>query len=111
MEQPRRKKIKSTCKHMAKCGLTSLSRCKLNNAGLPECEGCKLVSRANDRWKMIDRKPHKKCRKCGEFLPLDKFYPKKIKKPDGVIYETTEGVCKMCRSKDYLENKWKSILK
>lgn len=55
MEQPSGRKIKSTCKHMAKCGLTSLSRCKLRKAGLPECEGCKLVSRASDRWKMIDR--------------------------------------------------------
>ena len=82
----------------AKCGLTTLSRCRTQNAHLPECETCTLVRRIAGKWKMIDRKPHKKCNKCGRFLTLDKFYPKKIKKPNGKVYETTESVCKMCRS-------------
>lgn len=111
MEQPSGRKIKSTCKHMAKCGLTSLSRCKLRKAGLPECEGCKLVTRASDRWKMIDRKPYRKCRRCGEFRPLSMFYPKKIKKPDGRIYETNESMCKLCRSEKYLKERKEKIWK
>ena len=45
---------------LAKCGLTTLSKCKTRKANLKECEGCKLVTRVSDRWKMIDRKPHKK---------------------------------------------------
>lgn len=82
----------------AKCGLTTWSRCRTRNAHLQECETCTLVKRIADNWKMIDRKPHRKCKRCGRFLTLDKFYPKKIKKPDGKVYETTESVCKMCRS-------------
>lgn len=96
-------KLRSTCRKMAKCGLTSLHRCKTRRAGLDECNGCNLVARVNERWKMIDRKPHRKCRRCGRFLPLDKFYPKKIKKKDGTVFETTETVCKVCRSEMYYE--------
>ena len=90
---------------MAKCGLTTLSKCKTRKANLKECEGCKLVTRVSDRWKMIDHKPHKKCRKCGVLLPLNMYYPKSIKKPDGTIYEATDGICKMCRSREYFEKK------
>ena len=93
------KKIRSDCKYMAKCGLTSFSRCRANTAGLKECETCTLVNRASRRWKMIDRKPHKKCKHCGRFLPVDKFYPRSIKKPNGVVYRTIEPVCKICRSR------------
>lgn len=91
---------------LAKCGLATLSKCKTRKANLKECEGCKLVTRLTDRWKMIGRKPHKKCRCCGVFLPLDKFYPKRIKKPDGRIYEATEGTCKKCRSREYMKKKY-----
>ena len=48
---------------------------------------------------MIDRKPHKKCKHCGRFLPVDKFYPRSIKKSNGVVYRTIEPVCKICRSR------------
>lgn len=82
----------------AKCGLTTLSRCRTKNAHLKECETCTLVKRVSDRWRMIDRKPHKKCNRCGRFLALDKFYPKKVHSPNGKTYETVECVCKMCRS-------------
>ena len=58
---------------------------------------------------MIDRKPHKKCKRCGRFLPADKFYPRKIKKPNGVVYDTREVVCKMCRSELYKEKLASSI--
>lgn len=92
------KKIRFDCKNMAKCGLTSLSRCKTNTAGLEECATCTLVNKASRRWKMIDRKPHKKCKNCGKFLPVEKFYPRSIKKPNGVVYKTLDPVCKMCRS-------------
>ena len=61
--------------------------------------------RVNEQWKMIDRKPYRKCRRCGNFLTLDKYYPKKVKKKDGKVYDTTESVCKMCRSKDYMKKK------
>lgn len=98
---------------LAKCGLTSLSRCRTDKAGLDECKTCKLVHRMKDRWKMIDRHPHRKCNRCGAFLPLSKFYPKKIRKPNGVVYESVECVCKMCRSivekEKYLERKSKWI--
>lgn len=103
------KKIRFDCKYMAKCGLTSFSRCRANTAGLKECETCTLVNRASRRWKMIDRKPHKKCRCCGVFLPLDMYYPKRIKKPEGTIYEATEGICKKCRRKDYMKKKWERL--
>ena len=66
---------------MAKCGLTTLSKCRTRKANLPECDGCKFVLRRFDRWKMIDKKPHKKCLSCGKFLPVNKFYVKKVKKP------------------------------
>lgn len=92
------RKIRNDCVNMAKCGLTSMSRCKLGTARLKECVDCKLVVRIIDRWKMINRTPHKKCRCCGVFLPLNKFYPKRVKKPNGKVYEATEGICKMCRS-------------
>jgi hypothetical protein len=94
---------------MAKCGLTTLSKCKTRKAKLKECEGCKLVTRVSDRWKMIDRKPHKKCRCCGVFLQLDMYYQKRIKKPDGTIYEATEGICKKCRSREYLKKKLEKL--
>ena len=90
----------------AKCGLTTLSRCRTKNAHLPECETCTFVRRVSDKWKMIDRKPHKKCNRCGRFLTLDKFYPKKIHSRNGKTYESTEWVCKMCRSEEgYLKRK------
>lgn len=98
---------------LAKCGLTSLSRCRTDKAGLDECKTCNLVSRMKDKWKMINKKPHRKCNRCGTFLPLEKFYPKKIRKPNGVVYESVECVCKMCRSEvekeKYLERKLKWI--
>ena len=94
-----KRKIRFDCAKMAKCGLTSLSRCKLRKAGLEECKTCKLVSRVTDRWKIIDMKPHKKCGHCGKFLPLTKFYSRKIIKPNGVVYNAYQGICKMCRSK------------
>ena len=97
------RKVNRNCKRMAKCGLTSLYRCQKRRTGMEKCKTCKLVVRVDDRWKMIDRKPHRKCRRCGKFLPLDKFYPKKIKKKDGTVYETTETVCKVCRSEMYYE--------
>jgi len=100
-----RRKTRCDSVYVAKCGLTTLSKCRTQKADLKECEECKLVTRVSDRWKMIDRKPHKKCRCCGVFLPLDRFYPKRIKKPDGKIYEATEGICKMCRSVEYMKKK------
>lgn len=97
-------KIRVDCKRMAKCGLTSYSRCKAGTSGLKECESCDLVNKVSKRWKMIDRKPHKRCKRCGKFLPIEKFYPRKIKKPNGVVYDTLEVVCKMCRSELYKES-------
>lgn len=83
---------------MAKCGLTTLSKCKRMKANLKECDGCKLVTRVADRWKVVDGKKYKKCGCCGNFLPVDMFYPKRIKKPDGRLCDSTEGLCKICRS-------------
>lgn len=108
MKSVAEKKIRSDCVNMAKCGLTSMSRCKGKRAGLAECDGCKLVARVADRWKMIDRKPHKKCSYCGEFLPLERFYPKKNKKPNGKVYESEESICKMCRSRKRYDEKKKA---
>lgn len=93
------KKIRNDCVYMAKCGLTSFSRCRKGKANLKECDGCKLVTRVADRWKVVDGKIKKKCGCCGKFLPVDMFYPKRIKKPDGRVYESTQGVCKMCKSR------------
>lgn len=98
------KKIRFDCKRMAKCGLTSYSRCIAGTTGFKECDTCNLVNRASKRWKMIDRKPHKKCKRCEKFLPIEKFYPRKIKKPNGKVYDTYEAVCKMCRSKRRYES-------
>lgn len=92
------RKKESECKK-AKCGLTTLSKCKKSNANLKECEGCKLVRRLSDRWKMIDRKPHKKCSGCGAFLPLGMYHRRTIRKPNGEEYEITQSLCKMCRSR------------
>ena len=83
---------------IAKCGLTTWSKCRTRNTNLKECETCALVKRKNDNWKMIDRKPHKKCNRCGKFLPLDKFYKKTIHSRNGKTYESTEWTCKICRS-------------
>lgn len=105
------KKIKSTCIYMSKCGRTSLSRCRRNTAGFPECKGCKLVTRASDRWKMIDKKPYRKCRGCGKFLPVGMYYVRRIKRPDGTIYKTIEGLCKLCRSKKYERKRREEIWK
>lgn len=105
----RREKIRHDCRYWAKCGLTALSRCKKRTANLPECVGCTLVSRRADRWKMIERIPHKRCNRCGKFLPLSKFYPRKVKNADGKVYESQECVCKMCRSDMYYESKPKKI--
>ena len=91
---------------LAKCGLTTLSKCRTQNANLPECETCSFVTRRASLWKMIDQKPHKKCCRCGEFLPLFRFSPKVIKKPNGKVYETYESMCRMCKS-EY----WKEKLK
>lgn len=67
-------------------------------AGFDDCHTCELVRRYRDKWKMIDRKPHKKCNCCGEFLPLGRFYKRNVKKPGGIVYECTGGTCKMCLS-------------
>ena len=91
---------------LAKCGLTTLSKCRTQKANLPECETCSFVTRRASLWKMIDQKPHKKCCRCGEFLPLFRFSPKVIKKPNGKVYETYESMCRMCKS-EY----WKEKLK
>lgn len=53
--------------------------------------------------------PHKRCNRCGKFLPLSKFYPRKVKNEDGKVYESQECVCKMCRSEMYYESKPKKI--
>lgn len=99
--EPSGRKIKCTCTHMAKCGLTSFSRCKNQNAGLPECIGCELVTRRVSRLKVINGRIYSQCRCCGELRPLSMFYPKKYKKPGGRVYETHETMCKICRSKEY----------
>lgn len=83
---------------MAKCGLTTLSKCRTQKGNLPECETCSFVTRRASLWKMIDQKPHKKCCRCGEFLPLFRFSPKVIKKPNGKVYETYESMCRLCKS-------------
>lgn len=92
---------------LAKCGLTTLSKCRTQKANLPECETCSFVKRRASLWKMIDKKPHKKCCRCGEFLPLFRFSPKVIKKPDGKVYETYESMCRLCKS-EYGKEKLKA---
>lgn len=99
------KKIRNDAFLMAKCGLTTRSRCSRDTAGLKECEDCKLVIRHSSRWKMIDRKPYRKCNRCGEFLPLERFGPKIVRAKTGVVYHTVECVCKRCRSAMYFEKK------
>lgn len=100
-----RKKLRVDCVQMSKCGLTSRSRCLKRKARLKECEDCKLVRRIYTKWKMIDRKPHKKCNGCGEYLPLDKFYMRKVKR-NGKVYEYPESKCRMCRKKETYLKKW-----
>jgi hypothetical protein len=92
-----RKKLRSDCKKMAKCGLTSFWKCRQQIAGLVECKSCSLVVRIYSRWKMVDRKPQKKCSRCGKFLPLDEYYMRHVKK-DGKVYEYEMSECKMCVS-------------
>lgn len=92
-------RVKSDEAKRAKCGLVDKWKCAANKAGLKECEDCKLIKRVKDRWKMINRKPYKLCIRCGEFLPVDMFYRKTIKKPNGVVYEALESTCKLCRSR------------
>lgn len=103
------KKIRCDAVLMAKCGLTTRSRCSRNTAGLKECEECTLIVRHSSRWKMIDRKPHRKCNRCGKFLPLHKFGPKIVRAKNGKEYHTVECVCKSCRSAMYYENKRQPI--
>lgn len=106
-----RKKIRCDCRKMAKCGLTSFWKCRQNTAGLAECKECKLVTRMYDRWKMIDRKPYKRCSRCGEFVPVDDFYVRKVKK-NGKLYEYGMSECKKCvsgiRKNQYQKKKEKS---
>lgn len=108
-----KEKIKSNCRKYSKCGLSSYYRCATNTAGLDECKACTLVKRRVSNWKMINRKPYKRCSICGEFRPLSKFYPKKIKRPNGVVYYSYESACKLCRSsirkKEYYEKKGVSV--
>lgn len=87
--------LRSDNTQMSPCGKTSLSRCRMSTANLEECKGCTLVKRNRDKWKMINRKPHKRCNECGEFLPLERYYSRIIKKENGAVYECTAGTCKM----------------
>lgn len=90
---------------MAACGKTSWSRCRLRTAELEECKGCTLVNRISDNWKMIDHKPHKKCKVCGEFLPLWKFYKTTKVLKSGRESEVYSVSCKMCISAERLRKK------
>ena len=98
------RKIRSDTKQMAKCGLTSRSRCVYRKANLEECKTCTLVKRWTDKWKMVDRKPVRQCCKCKEFKPLGAFYPKKVVHGDKV-YACLECICKECRHQQYVERK------
>ena len=107
------RKIKKTCTIMARCGLTSEWRCKVNEAMLPECEGCELVRRRAKLRKTINGVIYRKCSICGEYQPLKMFYKKTLRKPNGVVYHTEEGACKICRNeiarRQYREKKEKEL--
>lgn len=81
---------------MARCGKTTKQRCIRQSAELPECEDCNLVKRQYQNWKMIDKKPHKKCAMCGEWKHTDDFYQRDVK---GVknTYRYVDYICKECR--------------
>lgn len=80
----------------------------MKKAGFEECASSTLVRRVSE-WKMIERKPHKKCRNCGKFLPLTMYYKKVRVLANGTVYEGQESTCKICRSE--LNRLNRSILK
>lgn len=98
------RKIREGCR-MSACGKTSWSRCRLKMEELEECQGCKLVNRKSDRWKMIDHKPHKRCKACGEFLPLWRFYKKTYVLKSGQESDVYSASCKLCLSAERIRKK------
>lgn len=92
------RKIREDNGRMSVCGRTSWWRCIKKKESFPECKDCKQVNRKSDKWKMIDHKPHKRCKACGEFLPLWRFYHKQRVLKSGNTSEVYSASCKMCIS-------------
>lgn len=84
------------------CGKATLNRCRRNKANLPECDRCTLVRRWYQSYVMIDRKPHKKCVKCGETKPLDEFYYNSTRRGEK-SYKRYSSECKECTRKRMIE--------
>ena len=110
------RKVSSTCKKMAECGLTSYWRCRRIEAVLKECEGCEMAR--NKRGKVrknINGVEHKRCSICGEYKPLKMFYKLAIRKPNGAVYRIEAGPCKICQNEyaraRYREKKEKELKK
>lgn len=92
------RKIRVDCKRMAPCGKTSMSRCRKMKDELPECKECSFVRKLSRLWKMENRKPMKKCCRCGRWLQLSAYYERSVI-INGKRYEGYHsGACKMCVS-------------
>ena len=48
--------------------------------------------------KNINGVEYKRCSVCGEYKPLKKFYKLVIRKPNGLLYCTEAGPCKICQN-------------
>lgn len=92
--------MRCDCTNKSPCGKTSRYRCLKRR--LKECETCTLVKSRYAMYRMIDRKPVKICIRCGKAKPLTAYYPKTIHS-HGHIYQSTESMCKMCRSEHRYE--------
>lgn len=100
------------CKKYAKCGKKSIAHCRKYRNSDNDCIGCQLIRRRkSDCYKLgPDGRELKRCSSCGEFLPLHRFYPKRIIRGEKV-YNILTSACRCCTSRKVIEQRNKKLIK
>lgn len=94
------------CRHFAKCGKKSLAHCRQYRGTAPDCLGCTLIRRKPKNRVISDGKELKRCTHCGQWLPLYRFYERKIVRGEKIYYSLFSE-CKFCLSKAVINKRKK----
>lgn len=92
------RKTRYDCKRFAPCGKISLYSCYKYKGALVECSGCNLRKYQQRGGVVVDGQLMRRCTSCGKLLPVNRFYKRTIRHPNGKVYHTREPVCGYCKS-------------
>ena len=82
------------CVNMAKCGIHSLSKCRIYKGTLKECKDCTLIKRKSKTLNYVEPR-RKVCPHCGIELNITMFGIRKVYRKDKE-YKCRASWCKLC---------------